>query len=229
MSAITWDAAADRKYEVGVDHGVIYPQNDNGTYGKGVAWNGLVSINEAPSGAEPTKLYADNIQYLNMYSAEEFGLTLEAYTWPEEFDECNGSAVIAVGALAQQQVRKSFGLCYRTKIGNSIKGDAYGYKLHIVYGCKASPSEATYETINDSPDAITFSWELTTTPVTFDDDFKATAHIIIDSTKISDNTKLEALEALLYGTDPAEGQTSGGTDAQLPSIATIISTLGVAS
>lgn len=213
MSKIVWDQTGDRLYETGVKNGVLYPQS-NGTYPKGVAWNGLTAVTESPSGAEATALYADDMKYLNLYSAEEFGATVEAYTYPEEFGECDGSATIAKGVQIGQQTRKAFGLCYRTVIGNDTDGDAHGYKLHIIYGAMASPSEKAYATINDSPEAITFSWELTTTPVSVTGK-KPTASIVIDSTK-ADPTKLTALEAILYGKDPTTQGGNDGTEPRLP-------------
>ena len=189
--------------------GVLYLIGTDGKYSKGVAWNGLTGVTESPSGAEATPLYADDIKYLELTSAEEFGATVEAYTYPDEFAECDGSAEVATGVKIGQQPRKVFGLCYRTTLGNDVKGNDYGYKLHIVYGCKAAPSEKAYATINDSPEAITFSWEVTTTPVAVEG-YKPTAHIEIDSTK-ADPTKLAALEAILYGKDPT---TNGGTDGE---------------
>lgn len=210
MSKIVWDSTGDRLYETGVKNGVLYPQS-NGTYPKGVAWNGLTAVTESPSGAEATALYADDMKYLNLYSAEEFGATVEAYTYPEEFGECDGSATIAKGVQIGQQTRKAFGMCYRTVVGNDTDGEAHGYKLHIIYGAMASPSEKAYATINDSPEAITFSWELTTTPVNVTGK-KPTASIVIDSTK-ADPTKLAALEVILYGKDPT---TSGGNDGEEP-------------
>lgn len=200
MSKLVWDAIGERTYETGVDQGVLYPFNtESKKYTPGVAWNGLSSVSESPSGAEATKIYADNIQYLNLYSAEEFGATVEAYTYPDEFEVCDGSAEIVPGVVIGQQTRKTFGLCYRTKLGNDTEGTDYGYKLHLLYGCQASPSEKSYQTINDSPEAITFSWELTTTPVTVEG-FKPTATLVIDSTKVN-KEKLAALEAVLYGSD----------------------------
>lgn len=210
MSKIVWDPTGERLYETGVKNGVLYPQS-NGTYPKGVAWNGLTAVTESPSGAEATALYADDMKYLNLYSAEEFGATVEAYTYPEEFGECDGSATIAKGVQIGQQARKAFGMCYRTVVGNDTDGEAHGYKLHIIYGAMASPSEKAYATINDSPEAITFSWELTTTPVNVTGK-KPTASIVIDSTK-ADPTKLAALEVILYGKDPT---TSGGNDGEEP-------------
>lgn len=199
---LVWDKVGERLYETGVDRGVVYPQNPDGSYPKGVAWNGLINVTETPSGAEATPIYADNIKYLNMYSAEEFGATVEAYTYPDEFAECDGTATVATGVRIGQQPRKSFGMCYRTLIGNDIEDSGYGYKLHLIYGAKAAPSEKTYATVNDSPEAITFSWELTTTPVEVEG-FKPTACVTIDSTKV-DAEKLAALEALLYGSESAE-------------------------
>ena len=203
MAKLTWDDTGKHLYETGVRNGVIYLQNADGTYGKGVAWNGLTGVTESPSGAEATAIYADDIKYLNLYSAEEFGATIEAYTYPDEFAECDGSASPATGMIVGQQARKSFGFCYRTVLGNDVAGEDYGYKLHILYGCRVSPSEKAYQTINDSPEAITFSWELTTTPVAVGDNYKPTACVVIDSTK-ADETKLKALEAKLYGSDNAE-------------------------
>lgn len=203
--AIKWDATGARLYETGVDRGVLYVQGTNG-YGEGVAWNGLTSVSESPDGAEPTDLWADNIKYASMRSAETFGGTIEAYTYPEEFNECDGNLTIATGVYAGQQGRKSFGLCYRTKLGNDVAGSDFGYKLHLVYGCTASPSEKSYETINDSPDAITFSWEFETTPVNMTGG-KPTSVIVIDSTKV-DATKLATLEGILYGSSAAGSTTA---------------------
>lgn len=218
MSKIKWDQTGERLYETGVKMGVLYPQADNGTYPKGVAWNGLTAVTESPSGAEATPLYADDIKYLNLLSTEEFGCTVEAYTYPDEFAECDGSAEIADGVAIGQQSRKPFGLCYRTVIGNDTKTNKYGYKLHIVYGGLAAPSEKGYATINDSPEAITFSWEVSTTPVEVEG-FEPTASITIDSTKV-DAEKLAALEKILYGTDEVGTSGSEGyvaaTEARLP-------------
>jgi len=202
MSKLIWDQTGERYYETGVNQGVLYPKGEGGTYPKGVAWNGLTAVTESPSGAEPTPIYADNIKYLNLMSAEEFGATIEAYTYPDEFAQCDGSAEIATGVMIGQQNRKAFGLSYKTVLGNDSDGEDYGYKLHIIYGALAAPSEKGYATINDSPEAITFSWEVTTTPVSVTG-FKPTASISIDSTKV-DATKLEALEDLLYGTANAD-------------------------
>lgn len=201
MSKIVWDQTGERLYETGVNHGVLYIPT-SGTYSKGVAWNGLTAVTESPSGAEATALYADDIKYLNLMSAEEFACTIEAYTYPDEFAECDGSASLVAGVNIGQQPRKTFGLCYRTTIGNDTDGNAHGYKLHMVYGCLASPSEKAYATINDSPEANTFSWEVSTTPVNVTG-HKPTAFLTIDSTK-ADPTKLTALEDILYGKDQVE-------------------------
>lgn len=211
MSKIVWDAVGERLYETGVKNGVLYVKN-GATYGKGVPWNGLTAVTESPSGAEASPLYADDIKYLNLVSNEEFGGTIEAFTYPEEFAVCDGSAAIVEGVYAGQQKRSEFALCYRTSLGNDADGIDHGYKLHIVYGCLAAPSEKGYATINDSPEAITFSWEFTTTPVAVTG-LKPTACITIDSTKV-DAAKLAALEAKLYGTD-GEGEGSTGTEPEL--------------
>ena len=202
MSKIVWDAIGDHIFETGVRNGVLYLKDAEGAYSNGVAWNGLTSVSESPEGAEPTDLYADDIKYLTLMSAENFKATIEAYTYPVEFEECDGSATIAKGVVIGQQSRKPFGLCYRTAIGNDTDGNEHGYKLHIVYGCQASPSEKQYSTINDSPEAITFSWEVSTTPVNVTGK-KPTATLIIDSTK-TDKAKLTALEAILYGSEEKE-------------------------
>ena len=202
MSKIVWDAIGEHTFETGVRNGVLYLKDAEGAYSNGVAWNGLTSVSESPEGAEPTDLYADDIKYLTLMSAENFKATIEAYTYPVEFEECDGSATIAKGVVIGQQSRKPFGLCYRTAIGNDTDGNEHGYKLHIVYGCQASPSEKQYSTINDSPEAITFSWEVSTTPVNVTGK-KPTATLIIDSTK-TDKAKLTALEAILYGSEQAE-------------------------
>lgn len=226
MSKLVWDQTGERYYETGVKQGVLYPQAAGGTYPKGVAWNGLTAVTESPSGAEATALYADDIKYLNLISAEEFGATIEAYTYPEEFAQCDGSAALATGVSIGQQSRKAFGLCYRTTLGNDVDGNDFGYKLHIIYNALAAPSEKAYATINDSPEAITFSWEVTTTPVNVTG-FKPTASITIDSTKV-DNSKLASLEEILYGKDaPSSG--GEGTDPRLPlpnEIAELMKTAG---
>lgn len=201
MSKIVWDQTGERLYETGVNHGVLYIPT-SGAYSKGVAWNGLTAVTESPSGAEATALYADDIKYLNLMSAEEFACTIEAYTYPDEFAECDGSASLVAGVNIGQQPRKTFGLCYRTTIGNDTDGNAHGYKLHMVYGCLASPSEKAYATINDSPEANTFSWEVSTTPVNVTG-HKPTAFLTIDSTK-ADPAKLTALEDILYGKEQVE-------------------------
>lgn len=200
---LKWDQTGERFYETGVSKGVLYVQ-ENGEYPKGVAWNGLTAVSESPSGAEATPLYADDIKYLNLMSAEEFAATIEAYTYPEEFGVCNGEASLTAGVTIGQQARKTFGMCYRTVIGNDVDGNDHGYKLHIIYGCLAAPSEKAYATINDSPEAITFSWEVSTTPVTVTG-HKPTACVTIDSTKV-DSTKLADLEAVLYGSASEEAK-----------------------
>ena len=199
MAVITWDETGKRFYETGVDHGVLYPISEAGKYTPGVAWNGLTALTETPEGAEIEDLYADNIKYLSLLSAETFGGTIEAYTYPDEFMECDGSKELAAGVVAYQQTRKTFGLCYRTVLGNDVDGNDKGYKLHLIYGCKASVSERAYSTINDSPEAITFSWEFKSTPVTIaKEGFKPTSCIIIDSTKVA-KEKMTLLENKLYG------------------------------
>lgn len=200
MPKLIWDKSGDRFYETGVSKGVLYPLSGT-AYTKGVAWNGLTAVTESPSGAEATPLYADNIKYLNLVSAEEFGATVEAYTYPDEFAACNGEAQLATGVSIGQQPRQTFGMAYQTKIGNDVNSEL-GYKIHIIYGALAAPSEKAYATVNDSPEAITFSWELTTTPVEVTG-FKPTAYVVIDSTKV-DAEKLALLEAKLYGTDSEE-------------------------
>ena len=202
MAKLVWDKTGERLYETGVSHGVLYVQDSTGAYPAGVAWNGLTAVTESPSGAEATPLYADDIKYLELRSAEEFGATIEAYTYPKEFEACDGSAELAEGVTIGQQDRKAFGLCYRTIVGNDVKKNDLGYKLHLIYGATASPSEKGYQTVNDSPEAITFSWEVTTTPINVDG-FKPTSSLTIDSTKV-DKTKLAALEAKLYGAESAE-------------------------
>ena len=204
MAKIKWDETGEKIYETGVKNGVLYLPNETGVYAKGVAWNGLTAVTESPSGAESTPLYADDIKYVELFSAEEFGATLECYTYPDEFAECDGSAEVTPGVIIGQQNRKTFGLCYRTTLGNDVKGNEYGYKLHLIYGAKASPSEKSYSTINDSPEAITFSYEITTTPVNVTG-HKPTASLTINSTKV-DPTKLQQLEAMLYGGDSTEAK-----------------------
>lgn len=201
---LTWDDAGKRLYETGVKQGVLYPQDDNGAYPKGVAWNGLTAVTESPEGAEPTPLYADDIKYLNLLSTEEFKATVEAYTYPDEFAECDGSGSLVEGVTIGQQDRKTFGLSYRTSLGNDVKGNEYGYKLHIVYGCLAAPSEKAYATVNDSPEAITFSWEVSTTPVNVTG-FKPTASLVLDSIKLGE-AKMKAIEDVLYGSSTAEAR-----------------------
>ena len=200
---LVWDKIGERYFETGVNKGVLYPQDATGAYPKGVAWNGLTGVTESPSGAEATPLYADNIKYLNLMSAEEFGATVEAYTYPEEFAACNGEAALVEGVTIGQQKRTPFGMSYQTKIGNDVDSEL-GYKIHLLYGAQAAPSEKAYATVNDSPEAITFSWEVTTTPVEVEG-FKPTATVVIDSTKV-DAEKLAALEAILYGTEEAEAR-----------------------
>ena len=203
MAKLVWDQTGERLYETGVKNCVLYIPTD-GVYSKGVAWNGITAVNESPSGAEPNPLYADDIKYLNLMSTEEFGASIEAYTYPDEFAQCDGSASIAKGVSIGQQTRKTFGLCYRTTLGNDTEGNDYGYKLHFIYGALAAPSEKAYATINDSPEAITFSWEISTTPVEVTG-YKPTASLTIDSTA-ADPTKLAALEDILYGTETEEAR-----------------------
>ena len=218
MSRLTWDNTGERYYETGVKQGVLYPIQSDGKYSLGVAWNGLTAVTESPSGAEATALYADDIKYLNLISTEEFGATIEAYTYPDEFAECDGSASLADGIMLGQQKRKTFGLCYKTTVGNDVDGNDYGYKLHLIYGCLAAPSEKAYATINDSPEAITFSWEVSTTPVNVAG-FKPTSQITIDSTKIAEGkkAKLTELEDILYGKNgTGDNGETGATTARLP-------------
>ena len=214
MSKIVWDKAGERFFETGVDQGVLYPIQASGAYNKGVGWNGLTGVSESPSGAEASPQYADNTKYLNMVSAEEFGATVEAFTYPDEFAECDGSAELAPGVMIGQQNRKVFGLCYRTILGNDVESNSYGYKLHLVYGCLAAPSEKAYSTVNDSPEAITFSWEINSTPVNVSG-HKPTASLVIDSTKV-DATKLKALEEILYGKDATTEDGDDGVEPRLP-------------
>lgn len=211
MAKLVWDKTGERLFETGVKNGVLYIPTA-GVYSKGVAWNGLTAVTESPSGAEATALYADDIKYLSLMSTEEFGATIEAYMYPDEFAACNGEAELVDGVTVGQQKRSHFGLCYRTSIGNDVDGNDHGYKLHIIYGALAAPSEKAYSTINDSPEAITFSWEITTTPVNVTGQ-KPTASLVIDSTK-ADSTKLAALEAILYGSN--DGGSGSGTDPRLP-------------
>jgi hypothetical protein len=206
MSKLTWDQVGERVYETGVDHGVLYIPDSSGSYDEGYAWNGLVTVTESPSGAESNPQYADNIKYLNLLSAEEFGATIEAFTYPDEFAQCDGTAMPEPGVAIGQQARKIFGLCYRTKVGNDTEGQDYGYKLHLIYGAQAAPSEKAYATVNDSPEAITFSWDVTTTPVAVPG-YKPSASITVDSTQV-DAAALADLEDMLYGTS--------GVDAALP-------------
>jgi len=220
MTQIIWDATGEKIYETGVDHGVLYPRDGTGAYPEGVAWNGLTTVTESPSGAESTKQYADNIPYLNLVSAEEFGATVEAFTYPDEFAQCDGTAVTAGGVQIGQQTRKTFGLAYRTLVGNDLEATDYGYKLHLIYGALAAPSEKAYGTVNDSPEAITFSWELTTTPIPVPGNdpatgkpFKPSASITIPSAEV-DATALAALEEILYGSE--------GADPRLPLPAEVI-------
>lgn len=214
MSKLVWDKTGERLFETGVSKGVLYPIQAGGLYTKGYAWNGLSAVTESPSGAEATPIYADNIKYLNLLSTEEFAATIEAYTYPDEFAECDGSASLADGVTIGQQARKMFGLCYRTEIGNDVDGNDHGYKLHLIYGAMAAPSEKAYATINDSPEAISFSWEVSTTPVNVSG-FKPTASITIDSTK-ADPAKLAALEEILYGKDPTSEPSADGVEPRLP-------------
>lgn len=219
FSPLVWDQTGEKFYETGVKNGVLYVQHTDGSYPKGVAWNGLTAVTESPSGAEKTPLYADDTKYLNLMSAEEFGATIEAYTYPDEFAQCDGSAEIAEGVTIGQQARKTFGMAYKTTLGNDVSNNDYGYKLHIIYGALASPSEKGYSTINDSPEAITFSWEVTTTPVNVTGK-KPTASLVIDSTKANPE-KLAALEKILFGSTEA--------NARLPlpdEIATLMKNLG---
>jgi hypothetical protein len=207
MTRLTWDKTGERRYETGVNKGVLYIPDVAGVYDDGVAWNGLTTVTESPSGAEATPLYADNIKYLNLISAEEFGATIEAYTYPDEFGQFDGTVSPSAGVYVGQQARKSFGLAYQTRVGNDLQGSDLGYKIHLIYGATAAPSEKAYATINDAPEAITFSWELTTSPVDVGGNLKPTAQLVIDSTKVASGA-LATLEAALYG--------SPGTDPRLP-------------
>lgn len=202
MAILVWDDTGKRLYETGVQNGVLYPRNSSGVYPLGVAWNGLISVTESPSGAESNKVYADNTTYLNLISTEEFGATIEAYTYPDEFAACDGSGELATGVFIGQQSRQVFGLAYKSILGNDVAGNDLGYKLHLIYGSNAAPSEKAYATINDSPEAITFSWEITTTPIEVTG-FKPTASITIDSTKVP-AAKLATLETILFGSTNAD-------------------------
>ena len=217
MARLTWDNIGEHLYETGVDHVVLYKPNENNVYTDGVAWNGVTAINESPSGADSNPIYADNIKYLDLRSAEEFGATVECYTYPPEFAECNGEAIIADGVVIGQQTRKTFGLSFRSIAGNDLKGNDYGYKLHLIYGATASPSEKAYNTVNDSPEAQSFSFELSTTPIAVQG-YKNTASLTIDTTLFADKTKIADLEAILYGGD--------STEATLPTPAEVFDTLG---
>ena len=226
MAELKWDAAGERLYETGVDHGVLYPQDSLGTYTKGYAWNGLTSISESPSGAEANPQYADNIKYLNLISAEEFGATIEAFTYPDEFAQCDGTAVVG-GVQLAQQTRKPFGLSYRSLVGNDLVGTDFGYKIHLIYGCQAAPSEKSRSTVNDSPEAATFSWEITTNPVPVagtnaatGKPYRPTAHVTIDSTQVSAAVMAD-LEEILYGT--------ASTEPRLPSPEEVIDLVGAAA
>ena len=202
MAKLVWDEVGSRFFETGVKNGVLFVQNDEGGYNNGVVWNGLTAVTESPSGAEETPLYADDIKYVVFYSNEEFKATVEAYTYPEEFEQCDGSASLGKGVTVGQQARRSFGLVYKTAVGNDIQGQDLGYKIHIIYGCKAAPSEKAFATVNDSPEAVTFSWEISTVPVNVEG-LKPTATVVIDSTKC-DKEHLAAIEAKLFGTDDEE-------------------------
>lgn len=217
---LTWDKVGERRYETGVNKGVLYIPDSNGVYSTGVAWNGLTTVTESPSGAEATPLYADNIKYLNLISAEEFGATVEAYTYPDEFNQFDGVASPSAGVYVGQQARRAFGMSYQTRVGNDVDGADYGYKIHLIYGAQAAPSEKAYATINDTPEAITFSWELTTTPVDAGTSLKPTAQLVIDSTKV-DSAALATLEAALYG--------SSSTDPRLPLPTEVMDMFDVAS
>lgn len=204
MARLIWDEVGQRFFETGVKNGVLYVQEDDGSYKNGVVWNGLTAVTESPSGAEETPLYADDVKYLTLRSAEEFGATVEAYTYPEEFEQCDGSASIANGVTIGQQARRAFGLCYRTSVGNDIQGQNFSYKLHLIYGCTVAPSEKSYSTINDNPEAITFSWELSTVPVPVDG-FSPTASLVIDASKV-DEGKMQQLEDALFGAESNEAK-----------------------
>ena len=202
MAKLVFNNVGERLFETGVKNGVLYVMGEDGTYENGVVWNGLTAVTESPSGAETTPLYADDVKYVVIYAAEEFGATVEAYTYPEEFEQCDGSASIFEGITIGQQTRKSFGMCYKTSVGNDVQGQDFGYKIHIIYGAKAAPSEKSYSTINDSPEAVTFSWELSTVPVPVEG-FNPTATMVIDSTRVPAE-KLALIEDKLYGTESEE-------------------------
>lgn len=202
MAKLVFNNVGERLFETGVKNGVLYVMGDEGTYENGVVWNGLTAVTESPSGAETTPLYADDVKYVVIYAAEEFGATVEAYTYPEEFEQCDGSAAISEGITIGQQTRKSFGMCYKTSVGNDVQGQDYGYKIHIIYGAKAAPSEKSYSTINDSPEAVTFSWELSTVPVPVEG-HNPTATMVIDSTRVPAE-KMALIEAKLYGSEESD-------------------------
>ena len=202
MAKLVFNNVGERLFETGVKNGVLYVMGDDGAYENGVVWNGLTAVTESPSGAETTPLYADDVKYVVIYAAEEFGATVEAYTYPEEFEQCDGSAAISEGITIGQQTRKSFGMCYKTSVGNDVQGQDYGYKIHIIYGAKAAPSEKSYSTINDSPEAVTFSWELSTVPVPVEG-HNPTATMVIDSTRVPAE-KMALIEAKLYGSEDTE-------------------------
>lgn len=218
MAKLVWDAIGEHKYETGVDHVALYKPNAQKKYVGGVAWNGVSSISESPSGADSNPIYADNIKYLDLRSAEEFGATVECYTYPPEFAECNGEAIVTNGVVIGQQSRKTFGLAYRSIVGNDLQGNDYAYKLHMIYGATASPSEKQYSTVNDSPEAGTFSFELTTTPIAVQG-YKNTASLTIDTSLFTDKTKITALENKLFGTDQDEPE--------LPTPAEVFDLLGM--
>ena len=202
MAKLVFNNVGDRLFETGVKNGVLFVMGENGQYGKGVVWNGLTAVTEKPTGADPTNLYADDVKYVVLYGEEEFEATIEAYTYPEEFEACDGSAALATGVNVGQQARKQFAFCYRTALGNDVKGQDFGYKIHIIYGCTAKPSEKAYSTINDSPEAVTFSWDVTTVPVPVEG-MKSTSSVVIDSTRV-ESVKLKSLEDKLYGTETQE-------------------------
>ena len=202
MAKLEFNTVGERLFETGVKRGVLYVMGNSGTYENGVVWNGLTAVTEKPTGAEATNLYADDIKYLVLTGAEEFEATIEAYTYPEEFEQCDGSASLTTGVNIGQQSRKSFAFCYTTALGNDTQGQDHGYKIHIIYGCKAKPSEKAYSSINDNPDAITFSWDITTTPISVSG-MKPTATVVIDSTRV-ESTKLKKIEDKLYGTTTEE-------------------------